>query len=132
MPPTETNERYRWEFFITGEACEEMNRSEKDANNMEIVFSGAVGDWIRRYKTVSCLYWLSLDEAQRKVISCFSPCPVGDAWPQNAASRQLFPPSIRPVVDSFVRMTQLNQFARIGEQKGCLTHGRMPRLIREA
>ncbi|CAM9438002.1 unnamed protein product, partial [Scytosiphon promiscuus] len=40
----------RWEFFITGEACEEMNRSEKDANNMEIVFSGAVGDWIRRYK----------------------------------------------------------------------------------
>ncbi|CAN0588031.1 unnamed protein product, partial [Laminaria digitata] len=29
----------RWEFFITGEACEEMNRSEKDANNMEIVFS---------------------------------------------------------------------------------------------
>ncbi|CAM9767658.1 unnamed protein product, partial [Ectocarpus fasciculatus] len=40
----------RWEFFITGEACEEMNRSEKDASNMEIVFSGAVGDWIRRYK----------------------------------------------------------------------------------
>ncbi|CAM9600232.1 unnamed protein product [Ectocarpus sp. 6 AP-2014] len=40
----------RWEFFITGEACEEMNRAEKDASNMEIVFSGAVGDWIRRYK----------------------------------------------------------------------------------
>lgn len=29
-----------------------MNRSEKDASNMEIVFSGAVGDWIRRYKGV--------------------------------------------------------------------------------
>eukprot|EP00903_Cladosiphon_okamuranus_P014404 g13372.t1 len=43
----------RWEFFITGEACEEMNRSEKDANNMEIVFSGAVGDWIRRYKALN-------------------------------------------------------------------------------
>lgn len=40
-----------------------MNRSEKDANNMEIVFSGAVGDWIRRYKGVrvlcSCLSVLS-------------------------------------------------------------------------
>eukprot|EP00752_Nemacystus_decipiens_P009643 g8614.t1 len=40
----------RWEFFITGEACEEMNRAEKDAKNMEIVFSGVVGDWIRRYQ----------------------------------------------------------------------------------
>lgn len=30
-----------------------MNRSEKDANNMEILFSGAVGEWIRRYKGVS-------------------------------------------------------------------------------
>lgn len=29
-----------------------MNRAEKDASNMEIVFSGAVGDWIRRYKGV--------------------------------------------------------------------------------
>lgn len=32
-----------------------MNRAEKDANNMEIVFSGAVGDWIRRFKGVSAL-----------------------------------------------------------------------------
>lgn len=46
----------RWEFFITGEACEEMNRAEKDANNMEIVFSKAVGDWIRQFKGVSRLF----------------------------------------------------------------------------
>lgn len=45
----------RWEFFITGEACEEMNRSEKDANNMEIVFSKSVGEWIRQFKGVSFL-----------------------------------------------------------------------------
>ena len=43
----------RREFFITGEACEEMNRSEKDANNMEIVFSKSVGEWIRQFKGVS-------------------------------------------------------------------------------
>lgn len=42
----------RWEFFITGEACEEMNRAEKDAHNMEIVFSRAVGDWIRAFEGV--------------------------------------------------------------------------------
>lgn len=42
----------RWEFFITGEACEEMNRAEKDASNMDIVLSKAVGDWIRSFKGV--------------------------------------------------------------------------------
>ncbi|CAN0297404.1 unnamed protein product, partial [Discosporangium mesarthrocarpum] len=29
----------RWEFFVTGRGCEEMNLCEKDAGNMEIVFS---------------------------------------------------------------------------------------------
>lgn len=46
----------RWEFFITGEACEEMSRAEKDASNMEIVFSKAVGTWIRAFKGVRSTY----------------------------------------------------------------------------
>lgn len=73
-------ERKRWEFFITGEACEEMNRAEKDANNMEIVFSGAVGDWIRQYKGVSPLCWPTGDAEKTPrdwQLSRFSPDPTG-------------------------------------------------------